>query len=100
MRAQWIAEHFLEDATCCSQVRGVLGFTGTWQGHRVSVQGSGMGQPSLAIHVNELVDEYGVETIIRVGSCVTLTEKVAVRDVVLVSGACTDSSMNTHRFGG
>ena len=100
LRAKWIAENFLDDATCYSQVRGMLGYTGTWQGRRVSVQGSGMGQPSLAIYANELFDEYGVETVIRVGSCGALTEKVAVRDVVIASGACTDSSMNTHRFGG
>ena len=68
-RAQWIAETFLDDATCYSEVRGMLGFTGTWRGHRVSVQGSGMGQPSMAIYVNELFDEYDVATIVRVGSC-------------------------------
>jgi len=100
LRARWIAENFLDDATCYSQVRGMLGYTGTWQGRPVSVQGSGMGQPSLAIYVNELFDEYDVETVIRVGSCGALTKKVAVRDVVIASGACTDSSMNTHRFGG
>ena len=66
-RAQWIAETFLEDATCYTEVRGMLGFTGTWQGHRVSVQGSGMGQPSMAIYVNELFREYDVASIIRVG---------------------------------
>ncbi|UUZ58184.1 DeoD-type purine-nucleoside phosphorylase [Nocardioides sp. B-3] len=71
-----------------------------WRGQRVSVQGSGMGQPSLAIYVNELFRDYDVESIIRVGSCGAVTEKVAVRDVILASGACTDSSMNTHRFGG
>ena len=100
LRARWIAETFLDDATCYSEVRGMYGFTGTWRGQRVSVQGSGMGQPSLAIYVNELFRDYGVESIVRVGSCGGLTEKVAVRDVILASGACTDSSMNTHRFGG
>ncbi|MBE7323523.1 purine-nucleoside phosphorylase [Nocardioides sp. Y6] len=100
LRAKWIAETFLDDVECYTEVRGMLGFTGTWQGRRVSVQGSGMGQPSLAIYANELFEEYGVTTIIRVGSCGALTEKVAIRDVVIASGACTDSSMNTHRFGG
>ena len=100
LRAKWIAETFLDDAQCYTEVRGMYGYTGTWHGHRVSVQGSGMGQPSLAIYVNELFREYAVESIIRVGSCGALTEKVAIRDVVLASGACTDSSMNTHRFGG
>lgn len=100
LRAKWIAETFLDDVECYTEVRGMLGFTGTWQGARVSVQGSGMGQPSMAIYANELLREYDVESIIRVGSCGGLTEKVAVRDVIIASGACTDSSMNTHRFGG
>jgi purine-nucleoside phosphorylase len=100
LRAKWIAETFLEDATCYSSVRGMYGFTGTYQGHRVSVQGSGMGQPSLAIYVHELLEEYGVETIVRVGSCGALTERLAVRDVVIAAGACTDSSMNRVRFEG
>ena len=99
-RAQWIAETFLEDATCYSEVRGMLGFTGTWQGQRVSVQGSGMGQPSMAIYVNELFREYDVASIIRVGSCGALSDKVAIRDVIIASGACTDSSMNRITFEG
>jgi purine-nucleoside phosphorylase len=100
LRAKWIAEEFLEDARCYSQVRGMFGFTGTWQGHPVSVQGSGMGQPSLAIYVNELFREYDVQSIIRVGSCGALSEKVAIRDVIIASGACTDSSMNRITFEG
>ncbi|MFC6696744.1 purine-nucleoside phosphorylase [Nocardioides daphniae] len=100
LRAKWIAETFLDDATCYSQVRGMLGFTGTWNGTPVSVQGSGMGQPSMAIYANELFRDYDVQSLIRVGSCGALTEKVAIRDVVLASGACTDSSKNTHRFSG
>ncbi len=100
LRAKWIAETFLEDAECYSEVRGMLGYTGTWRGHRVSVQGSGMGQPSFAIYANELLREYGVDTIIRVGSCGALTEKLAVRDLVIASGACTDSGMNRLRFEG
>ena len=99
-RAQWIAETFLDDATCYSEVRGMLGYTGSWQGHRVSVQGSGMGQPSMAIYVNELFREYDVESIVRVGSCGGLSEKVAIRDVIIASGACTDSSMNRITFEG
>jgi len=100
LRAKWIAETFLEDATCYTEVRGMYGFTGTWNGKPVSVQGSGMGQPSMAIYVNELFTEYDVRQIIRVGSCGALTTEVAVRDVVIASGACTDSSMNRHRFLG
>jgi len=100
LRARWIAETFLDDARCYTEVRGMLGFTGTWQGRPVSVQGSGMGQPSMAIYVNELFAEYDVQRIVRVGSCGALTERLAVRDVVLASGACTDSAMNRHRFRG
>jgi purine-nucleoside phosphorylase len=100
MRAKWIAEHFLDDAECYSEVRGMLGFTGTYRGERVSVQGSGMGLPSLSIYVNELLREYGVRSIVRVGSCGALTEELALRDIVIASGACTDSSMNRIRFEG
>ncbi len=100
LRAKWIAETFLEDARCYNEVRGMLGYTGTWNGHRVSVQGSGMGQPSLAIYVNELFREYDVQSVIRVGSAGGLTERVKIRDVVIASGACTDSSMNRIRFEG
>ena len=100
LRARWIAETFLEDARCYTEVRGMYGFTGTWQGHRVSVQGSGMGQPSMSIYVNELFTEYDVRSVIRVGSCGALSERLAVRDLVIASGACTDSSMNRIRFEG
>ena len=100
LRAKWIAETFLDDAQRYSEVRGMYGYTGTWHGHPVSVQGSGMGQPSMAIYVNELLREYDVSTIIRVGSCGALTEQVAIRDLVLASGACTDSGMNRLRFEG
>ncbi|WP_166133089.1 purine-nucleoside phosphorylase [Nocardioides ochotonae] len=100
LRARWIAETFLEDARCYSEVRGMYGYTGTWQGRPVSVQGSGMGQPSMAIYVHELFTEYDVRTVIRVGSCGALSERLAVRDLVLASGACTDSSMNRIRFDG
>ena len=100
LRAKWIAETFLDDARCYTEVRGMYGFTGTWQGQRVSVQGSGMGQPSLAIYAHELMAEYDVQSVIRVGSCGAMTERVAVRDIVIASGACTDSSMNRIRFEG
>ena len=75
LRAKWIAETFLDNATCYTEVRGMLGYTGTWQGRPVSVQGSGMGQPSLAIYANELFREYDVRTAIRVGSCGAVTEQ-------------------------
>ena len=100
LRAKWIAENFLEDATCYSEVRGMYGYTGTFRGERVSVQGSGMGLPSLSIYVNELFAEYDVRTVVRVGSCGALSADLALRDLVLASGACTDSSMNRIRFEG
>src|SRR3954464_6539560 len=100
LRAKWIPETFLDDATCYTEVRGMYGFTGTWHGRPVSVQGSGMGQPSMAIYVNELFSDYDVEAVVRVGSCGALTERLAIRDVVIASGACTDSSMNRITFEG
>jgi len=100
LRAKWIAETFLDDARCYSEVRGMYGFTGSWQGRPISVQGSGMGQPSMAIYANELLREYEVTSIIRVGSCGGLAEKLAIRDLVIASGACTDSSMNRIAFEG
>jgi purine-nucleoside phosphorylase len=100
LRAKWIAETFLEDAQLYSEVRGMLGYTGTWRGHRVSVQGSGMGQPSLAIYATELFREYDAQAIIRVGSAGALTERLKVRDIVIASGACTDSGMNRVLFEG
>ena len=100
LRARWIAETFLDDARCYTEVRGMLGFTGTWHGRPVSVQGSGMGQPSLAIYVNELFSSYDVQSVVRVGSCGAMTEKLAIRDLVIASGACTDSGMNRITFEG
>jgi len=100
LRAKWIAETFLDDARCYTEVRGMLGFTGAWHGQRVSVQGSGMGQPSMAIYVNELFSDYAVQSVVRVGSCGALTEALSLRDVVVAAGACTDSSMNRIAFEG
>ncbi|GGA27935.1 purine-nucleoside phosphorylase [Paenibacillus physcomitrellae] len=100
LRAKFIAETYLSDVTCYNEVRGMLGFTGTYQGKRVSVQGTGMGTPSIAIYVNELIREYGVKNLIRVGTCGGMQEHVHVRDVILAQAACTDSSMNRHVFGG
>src|SRR3954471_21323256 len=83
LRAKWIAETFLGDARCYSEVRGMYGFTGTWQGQPISVQGSGMGQPSMSIYVNELFSEYDVQEVVRVGSCGAFAEDLALRDVVI-----------------
>ena len=100
LRAKWIAETFLDDATCYSEVRGMLGYTGTFQGRPISVQGSGMGLPSFSIYANELFADYGVQSVVRVGSCGALSPDLAIRDVVIASGACTDSSMNRITFEG
>jgi purine-nucleoside phosphorylase len=100
LRARWIAETFLDDAECYTEVRGMLGYTGTFQGRPVSVQGSGMGLPSISIYATELFTEYDVQSIVRVGSCGALSPDLGLRDLVIASGACTDSSMNRIRFEG
>lgn len=100
LRAKFIAEHFLEDAVCYNEVRGMYGFTGTYNGKRVSVQGTGMGQPSLSIYVTELFQFYNVQKAVRVGTCGAVQQDIALRDVILAEGACTDSGLNTQRFGG
>ena len=91
-RAKWAAETFLEGARCVNEVRGMLGFTGRWKGHEVTIQGSGMGMPSLSIYANELIRDYGAQTLIRIGSCGAMQERVKVRDVII---ALTASSVNT-----
>jgi purine-nucleoside phosphorylase len=100
LRAKWIAETFLSDAKGYSTVRGMYGFTGTHDGVPVSVQGSGMGMPSASIYTHELITEYGVRSVIRVGSCGALTTELKLRDVIAASGSATDSSMNRVRFDG
>jgi purine-nucleoside phosphorylase len=100
LRARWIAETFLADAKCYSEVRGMLGFTGTYQGQPVSVQGSGMGIPSASIYAHELFDEYGVRTLIRVGTCGAIGPDLRLRDVIAAIGSSTDSGINRLRFHG
>ncbi|TCN34915.1 purine-nucleoside phosphorylase [Kribbella orskensis] len=100
LRAKWIAETYLTDVSLYNEVRNMYGFTGTYKGERVSVQGSGMGQPSASIYANELFAEYDVQTLIRVGTCGALTEKVKLRDVIVAMSASTDSQMNRLRFHG
>lgn len=100
LRAKFIAETFFENPTCYNEVRGMLGFTGTYKGHRVSVQGTGMGQPSFSIYANELFNDYGVQKAIRVGTAGAVHQSTKLRDIVLAMSACTDSSLNTHRFEG
>ena len=100
LRAKWIAETYLDGATCYSTVRNMFGFTGRYQGVEVSIQGSGMGMPSASIYSHELFAEYDVTTLIRVGSCGAITEELQIRDVIAASAACTDSAMNRLRFDG
>jgi purine-nucleoside phosphorylase len=100
LRAKFIAENFLENAKQYNEVRGMLGFTGTYKGKQVSVQGTGMGTPSISIYVNELFREYGVKRAIRIGTAGSLQEHIKIRDLVIAMGACTDSGANKIRFGG
>lgn len=100
LRAEWVAQSHLDDVTCYSRTRNMLGFTGSYQGRRISVQGTGMGQPSLGIYVHELITSFDARTLMRVGSCGALVVTVAIRDVVIAMSACTDSSMNQLRFDG
>lgn len=99
LRAQWIAETFFEAPRQVNSVRNCLGFTGAWKGRPVSVQATGMGQPSLGIYVHELINEYGAKTLIRVGTCGGLNAAVKVRDLVIAQGAATDSGIVKHGFG-
>lgn len=95
-RAKWAAETFLKGVKCVNEVRGMLGFTGTWNGHRVTIQGSGMGMPSLSIYANELITDYNAQTLIRIGSCGAMQENIKVRDVII---AMTATSLSTPSSG-
>ena len=99
-RAKWIAENFLENAVCYTDIRGMLGFTGTYNGKRISVQGTGMGIPSMSIYITELMKDYGVKTLIRVGSAGSYQEDVKIRDIVVALSTSTDSNINNRRFKG
>jgi purine-nucleoside phosphorylase len=100
LRAKHIAETMLENAVCYNEVRGMLGYTGRYEGKRVSVMGSGMGIPSLSIYVHELVTEYHVKTLIRVGTCGALQPDLKLGDIVLAVSGSTDSHINKLRFEG
>jgi len=100
LRAKYIAENFLDDAVQITDVRNMLGFTGTYKGKKVSIMGSGMGIPSCSIYATELIREYGVKNLIRVGSCGAISADVKVRDVIIGLGASTDSKVNRTRFAG
>ena len=97
-RARWAAETFLESAELVNEVRGMLGFTGTWRGNRVTIQGSGMGMPSLSIYANELIRDYDAQTLIRIGSCGGMQPHVSVRDVIIAMSASTITSPSSGIF--
>lgn len=100
LRAKHIAETFFDDVREVTAVRNMLGFTGSYEGVPVSAMGSGMGIPSASIYATELVTQFGVESLIRVGSCGALQPDLAIRDVIMAIGACTDSGVNRVRYGG
>ena len=100
LRAKFVAENFLDDAVCYNKVRNIFGYTGTYKGKRISVQGTGMGIPSMSIYVTELIKDYGVKNLIRIGSCGAIKPEINLRDVILAEGASTDSQTNKLVFGG
>ena len=97
-RAKWAAHTFLDDVKLVNETRGMLGFTGYWKGNKVTVQGSGMGMPSLSIYVNELIREYSAKTLIRIGSTGAMQESIALRDIILAVTASTISNPSTSIF--
>lgn len=100
LRAQFIAEHFLNNTKTYTTIRNVLGYTGTYNGKPVSVQGTGMGVPSISIYTHELITDYNVKNLIRVGSCGSIQKEIGMRDIILAMTASTDSAINKLRFGG
>lgn len=100
LRAKFIAEHYLKNAELITSTRNMLGYTGSYNGQRVSVMGTGMGMPSCMLYAEELIKEYGVKRLIRVGSCGSTDPEVSLNDIVLAAGASTDSNANRHQFNG
>jgi len=98
LRAKWAAETFLNDAKCVNETRGMLGFTGTWNGNPVTIQGSGMGMASLSIYANELIRDFGAKTLIRIGSCGAMQETIGIRDVIIAMTSSTISTPSTGFF--
>lgn len=98
LRAKWAAETFLTEARLVNEVRGMLGYTGLWRGHRVTIHGSGMGMASLSIYANELIRDYGAKTLIRIGSCGAMQAHVAIRDVIIAMAATTLSTPSSGIF--
>lgn len=100
LRAKFISENYLTDVFCYNKVRNMFGYTGLYKGKRISVQGSGMGMPSMTIYIHELIQEYHVQQIMRIGSCGSFQEALNIRDLILAVGASTDSAINRNVFGG
>jgi purine-nucleoside phosphorylase len=98
LRAKYIADNYLDNVTCVTSVRNMLGYTGTYKGKPISVMGSGMGIPSISIYATELYQEYGVENIIRIGSCGAVRDDINLRDIIVGMAASTDSNVNRQRF--
>jgi purine-nucleoside phosphorylase len=99
-RAEFIAENFLEGSFCFNRIRGMLGFTGTYRGKRVSVMSTGMGMPAMALYATELIRDYGVENLIRVGTCGAGQEFVGTGEIIVAEGACAKSDFNRYTFPG
>ena len=100
LRAKYIAETFLEGAVCYNNVRGMLGFTGTYKGNRVSIQGTGMGMPSASIYIHELINDYGAKNLVRIGTCGAIQHDVQIRDVIIAQAAATNSAIIRNDFPG
>lgn len=100
LRAKYIAEHYLKNPVCYNQIRGMLGYTGTYKGKPVSVQGTGMGIPSISIYVHELIREFAVRKLIRIGSCGSIQSHINLLDIVIALAASTDSAINSYTFSG
>lgn len=100
LRAKYIAETFLDSPVCYNRVRNILGYTGTYKDKRISVQGTGMGIPSISIYATELMRDYGVKKLLRVGTCGAMRSDIHLRDVIIAQGATTDSSIIRNIFGG
>lgn len=98
LRAKFIAENFLDNVKCINKIRNMLSYTGTYKGQEVSVMGSGMGVPSISIYATELYKDFGVENIIRVGSCGAVRDDIKIRDIIIGMSASTDSNVNRQRF--
>lgn len=100
LRAKFMAQEFLDDAVCYNEIRGMYGFTGTFRGKKISIQGTGMGIPSTGIYVHELINEFQVKNIIRIGSCGSFQRDIRINDIVIAMSASTDSSANRLTFSG